>query len=92
MDSADHLYNQKNYGEADGAYRAWLTQYVIWYNEHTIPLVKDRPVEADALLIIDIEAVVSLLYFIMRCLYLQGKTKEIDVLLAGASDIIDDPR
>ena len=92
MDMAHYLQNKNKYEEAEEAYRVWLTQYIIWYNEHTVPFVKDKPKDADELLIVDIEAITSILYSIMSCLYHQGKEHEIDPFLKRASDIIDDDR
>lgn len=85
------LYDEKKYAQALTAFRAALTQYVIWYNEHTAPFVKDRPAEADSLLLIDIEAVYSYVNGISWCLeYLQKN--EIDIFLEKATDIIRDVR
>ena len=92
MDTAQYLYSQNKYKEAEEAYRAWLTQYIIWHKEHTIPFVKDRPEEADQMLLMDIEAIISILYFIINCMYHQNKQEEIDPFLERASDIINDSR
>ena len=92
MEMANDLYDQNRYEEAEEAYRAWLTQYIIWYNEHTVPFVKDKPKDADELLVVDIEAITSILYSIRNCLYHQGKEDEIGPFLKKASDIIDDHR
>ena len=92
MDTANYLYGQQKYAEAEGAYRAFLTQYIIWYNEHTVPFVQHSPREADAILVVDIKAIADILYCIAKCLFHQGKIHEIGLLVDRASDIINDPR
>ena len=82
----------QKYDEALIAYRAFLTQYIIWYNEHTVPLVKNEPLEADDLLRIDIDAVIGTVSGIADCLDALGRADEIDEFLSRAVDIIHDDR
>lgn len=86
------FFKAKQYARALRAYRAFLTQYIVWYNEHTVPFVKDRPLEADSLLCIDIDAVIETVHGITSCFHNLGKTDEIDPFLIRASDIIADER
>jgi len=53
--SAFSLYADARYDEAERAFRSWLTQYTVWFHEHTVPFVEDDPVNADELLVVDIE-------------------------------------
>ena len=92
MDSAEYLYFQKKYVEAEEAFRAFLTQYIIWYNSHTVPFVRHNPKEAHGILVIDIEAVGSIIDKIASCLLYQSKKDEIDPFLERTLDIIDDSR
>ena len=86
------LFQAKQYPQALIAYRTFLTQYVIWYNQHTVPFVQDSPLEADSLLCIDIDAVVETVHGIACCLYKLGRYFEIDPFLRRVSDIIRDER
>lgn len=92
MDTANILYQEKKYEEAEKAYRAWLIQYIIWYNEHTVPFVQHSRQEAEGFLMLDINAVEDLLKTVSECLLKQKKVDKIDPFLEKASDIIDDPR
>jgi hypothetical protein len=92
MDTANYLYQEKKYEEAEKAYRAYLTQYIIWYNEHTVPFVQHSRQEAEGFLMLDINAVEDLLKIVSECLLKQDKVNKIDPFLEKASDIIDDPR
>jgi len=91
-DSADYLYSQRKYDEAEKAFRAFLTQYIKWYREHTVPFFQHNPQDADEILFVDINAIGEILYKIASCLLNQGRKDEIDSFFKRASDIIDDPR
>lgn len=91
-EKASELYEAGKFAEAETAYRAWLTQYKIWHEEHTVPFHRDEPEKADGLLVVDIEAVISILYSLSECLYRQKKTDQIDPLLKGTESLIDDVR
>jgi len=89
-DRAYELYDEKNYEEAKRGFRAFLTQYIIWYHEHTLPMLKDDPEAAAEILMVDIEAIVSIVEGIARCLDNQEKRQEVAEFLENASDIVDD--
>jgi len=91
-DKAINFLKVKKYEKAEIFFRAYLTQYIIWYHEHTVPFHNARPSETDSLLLIDIEAVMALVFQIVRCLYHQKKIDEIDVFLKYSENIIYDPR
>ena len=91
-DKAFDFFERGNYSKAETAYRAFLTQYIIWYHEHTVPFHNACPSEADFLLLVDIEAVMEIVFQIANCLYHQKKTEEIDVFLEHSENIICDPR
>ena len=91
-EKAYNFLNEKNYEKAETVFRAFLTQYIVWYHEHTVPFRKACPREADSLLLIDIEAVMATILQITRCLYHQKKTDEIDVFLEHSEHIVWDPR
>jgi hypothetical protein len=86
------LFREKKYEEALSAHRAHLAQYVIWYEEQTVPLIKTRPEEAKDLLSVDIDAVVELVTRIANCLDRLGRQDEIDPFLTRCMNIIDDER
>lgn len=86
------MFKAGKFAEAETAYRAFLTQYKIWHEEHTIPFYKDEPEKADGLLVVDIEAVISILYSLAECLSYQKKTDQIDPLLKGTERLIEDER
>lgn len=91
-DKAIDFLKVKKYEKAEVFFRAHLTQYIIWYHEHTVPFHNARPSEADSLLLIDIKAVMSFVFQIVGCLYHQKKIDEIDVFLKYSENIIYDPR
>lgn len=91
-DKAFELFDARQYDQALIAYRAFLTQYIIWYNQHTAPFVEHSPSEADKLLCLDIDAVIEIVSSIASCLHNLGKADEIDPFLRRASDIITDER
>lgn len=91
-DKCFELFQAKKYARALIAYRAFLTQYIVWHNEHTVPFVADSPLEADGLLCIDIDAVIETVHGITSCFHNLGKIDEIDPFLMRASDIITDER
>ena len=91
-DKYGELFQAKQYARALIAYRAFLTQYIIWYNEHTVPFVEDRPLEADSLLSLDIDAVIETVHGITSCFRQLGEFDEIDPFLIRASDIITEER
>ena len=86
------LYKNRSFSEAEEAFRHDLTQYIIWYYEHTIPYLLHDPLNADQILLMDIEAITAIVYFIANCLHYQNKTQKIDAFLRKSSDIIDDSR
>lgn len=89
---AFELFRTEKYEEALAAYRAFLTQYIVWYNEHTIPFVKDGPLEADDLLCVDIDAAIEIIVRIADCLDRLGEARQIDGFLIRCMNIIDDDR
>lgn len=91
-DKAFDFFERGNYPKAETAYRAFLTQYIIWYHEHTVPFHNACPSEADFLLLVDIEAVMAIVFQIANCLCHQKKTDEIDGFLEHSEHIIWDPR
>lgn len=91
-DKAYDYYKKGDYATAEIAFRVFLTQYISWYHEHTVPFYRQKPEKAEGLLIIDIQAVIEALNFIESCLYKQGKKAEIFPFLIRAEDIIDDRR
>jgi tetratricopeptide (TPR) repeat protein len=86
------LYQKERFDEALTAYRAFLTQYIIWYNEHTVPFVNENPLAADELLSIDIEALIETIHGIACCLNQLNKIDEIDSFLQKCTDIVKDDR
>ena len=64
-DKAINLLKVKKYEKAEVFFRAHLTQYIIWYHEHTVPFHNARPSEADSLLLIDIKAVMAFVFQIV---------------------------
>lgn len=88
-DKAFKLYDEKNYEEAERGFRAFLTQYIIWYHEHTLPLLKDDPEAAAEILMVDTEAIATIVEYIATCLYYQKKTQMVDKFLKGMSDVVD---
>lgn len=91
-EKAYNFLNEKNYEKAETVFRAFLTQYIIWYQEHTVPFRKSRPSEAEFLLFIDINAIMATIFQIVKCLYYQKKNDEIDIFLKYSENIICDPR
>jgi tetratricopeptide (TPR) repeat protein len=91
-DKALSFLNLKDYSSAEIYFRAFLTQYIIWYHEHTEPFYNDCPNEAEFILLVDIEAVTSIIFQIVRCLHLQSKNKEINIFLNRTEKIILDSR
>jgi tetratricopeptide (TPR) repeat protein len=91
-DKSFKFYQAGQYHQALLAYRAWLTQYIIWYNEHTVPFVKDKPAEADDILRIDIDALIEIIQGVASCLNKLDKTGEIDAFLGRCTNIVDDER
>lgn len=89
---ARELFDKGEYSEAEVAFRSWLTQYIIWYQEQTVPFLTSDLPEATELLLIDIEAVSEIIDSIINCLVCQGRTNEIQILLNRSSDIIIDDR
>ena len=92
MDKAYEYKKKGEYTTAEVAFRAFLTQYIIWYHEHTIPVHKQMPAKAEKILIIDIQAVIELIECIEFCLYKQEKKDDIFPFLTQTEDIIDDSR
>jgi len=91
-DKAINFLKIKDYEKAEVFFRAHLTQYIIWYHEHTVPFHNDRPSEAKLLLLIDIEAIMAIIFQLVKCLYHQKKNNEIDIFLKHSENIICDPR
>jgi len=91
-DKAISFLDLKDYTSAEVYFRAFLTQYIIWYHEHTKPFYNDCPNEAEFLLLVDIEAIMSIIFQITRCLFYQKKNEEIDIFLKHCENIICDPR
>lgn len=85
-------YKKGDYATAEVGFRAFLTQYITWYHEHTVPFYRQQPAKAEGLLIVDIEAVIETIGLIESCLYEQGKKDEIVPFLIRAEDIIKDRR
>lgn len=91
-DKAINFLDLKDYASAEIYFRAFLTQYIIWYHEHTIPFYNECPNEAEFLLLVDIEAIMAIIFQIINCLYHQKKNDEIDIFLKHSENIICDPR
>lgn len=91
-DKYSKFYQEGQYTQALSAYRAFLTQYIIWYNQHTVPFVDSKPLEADEILRIDIDALIETLHGIACCLNKLDKTDEIDPFLRRCTDIVQDDR
>ncbi len=91
-DRATELQKAGNYRQAVLAYRAWATQYKIWHEEHTVPFFRARPSAADDLMIVDIQAVISIYSSLSHCLMMDGRPEEIDEVLQRISAFIDDDR
>jgi len=91
-DKALSFLNLKDYSSAEIYFRAFLTQYIIWYHEHTEPFYNDCPNEAEFILLVDIEAVTSIIFQIARCLHKQSKNEEIYIFLNRIEKIILDSR
>jgi len=87
-----HYFNKKNFKDAERYYRAHLTQYIIWYHEHTEPFRKARPEDAEHIFSIDIEALNEIADLISRSLFKQGKIDEMFTLYTHLSPLIDDIR
>jgi len=85
---AGECFDQGKYVDSERYFRAHLTQYLIWYNEHTIPLLKHAPVEVEELFSTDIEAIAELSASIARALYKQDKRTSIDRFLEYISVLI----
>lgn len=91
-DKYSKFYQAGQYTQALSAYRAFLTQYIIWYNQHTVPFVDDKPLEADEILRLDIDALIETLHGIACCLNKLDKPDEIDPFLRRCTDIVQDDR
>ncbi len=89
-ESAQDLFAKGDFQQAIIAFRSWLTQYTIWYHEHTLPLLKAEPDEAEEILDIDIKAVVSICFSIVKCLDKLSRSYEINIFLDRCLEIIDD--
>ena len=92
MDRANEMEKEGNYSQAVLAYRTWATQYKIWHEEHTVPFFKARPVDADGLMKVDIEAAISIFSSLSHCLMKDNRSSEIEQVLQKAGTFIDDPR
>lgn len=88
--NANMLFNKKDFHNAEIAFRAWLTQYIIWYNEHTLPFTKVDPEEAKEITDIDIKALVSICFSITKCYKELNEFDKITEFLDKCLDIIDD--
>lgn len=75
--------------KAESAYRAWLTQYIIWYNEHTVPCLASSPNKAQKLLEIDRKALIEILTNLSASIYAQNKPSEAIELLNRHSKTMD---
>jgi tetratricopeptide (TPR) repeat protein len=89
---AHGLLKAGDYTQAVIAYRAFMTQYKIWHEEHTVSFFKAKPVDADDLMIIDIEAVISGYNSLSDCLRIAGRADEVDEVLQRATNFIEDRR
>jgi len=91
-EKACNFLNEKNYEKAETFFRAFLTQYIIWYHEQTVPFYNTCPNEAKDMLYIDINSIMETIVQIAKCLYHQKKNDEIDIFLEYSENIICDPR
>ncbi len=67
-DRAHELHKTGDHKQAVLAYRAWAAQYKIWHEEHTVPFFQARPQAADDMMIVDIQAVISIYNSLSDCL------------------------
>jgi len=84
---ASTSYGQNDFPKAEKFYRAHLTQYLIWYKEHTEPLLARDQKAADELLTTDIEAITEIAISLAKALHQQQKQKDISALFKALSAI-----
>ncbi len=77
---AEECFKRRNYSEAEKYFRAHLTQYLIWYKEHTEPLLQHEPKAAEWILPVDIEAIIGIALSLSKTLHKLGKDKKIIVV------------
>jgi len=88
---AKDFFKKGNFIEAEKFYRASLTQYIIWYYEHTVPFMKGAPDAAKDLFSTDIEAINEIADSLVRTLYSQKKIDSIHLLYSALIGVIDHP-
>ena len=91
LNVAEDFLKRKNLVDAEKFFRAHLTQYIIWYHEHTVPFRKAAPEAAKDLFHTDIEAINEIADSIVRILYNQNKIDGINLLYLGLVNIIEHP-
>lgn len=77
---AGEYFKRQNYPEAEKYFRAHLTQYLIWYKEHTEPLFQHDPKAAEWIVSVDIEAIIGIALSLSKTLHKLGKDKKIIVI------------
>ena len=91
-DQSQELFESKNYKKAEIAFRSWLTQYIVWYNEHTVPLLAWDPKAGEELVEIDRKALLSICVSIADCMMAQGRKDEVKVFFKNCSTIMNDQK
>ncbi|MCH8152932.1 MAG: SEC-C domain-containing protein [Planctomycetes bacterium] len=72
--------------------RAYVTRYVIWHRQHTVPLVKADAAAAEPILALDIAALSDIVDILCTCYEAGGQREDVPGVLDRLATAIDDPR
>ncbi|MBD3343747.1 MAG: hypothetical protein GF401_01640 [Chitinivibrionales bacterium] len=89
---ATDLHRTGKYRQAERAYRAWLTQYTMWYNEHTVHFAAGRPKDAEKWIEMERKALLEICCNLANSMLMQGKLDEAIDMLNKSSAIMEDEK